>query len=513
MSKKYCLLKKNNKYTKYNFRYLLGGNEKKNIPNYNDSDEYLILPLYKYGVSNRLFTLINMIECMKENNITKKLKVIWCNNHEVSYENVFDYIEPIENVEHVVECHFNSNHMDRFSHQFFRKVAWKHDYKYTNSNITLIKPNSVIKPELKKHNKENYNAIHIRRSDYGKHFSGSDEYMKTRIKDCKNSTYIATDSQTTKDFLFNEYKDRVFFNKEEMKDDFRKTSLKVALIDMFMCIYADNFIMADPNNIASTFTGFINVYRDEIGTNLKKMRYLLGGNAINKITYNDCDQYFVLPLYKWGLCNRLLTLLQCMQYLKEKNINKKIKAIWCNNNEVAHGNITELIDPITNVDILINCNFNSSHYDRYDKFFYMWKNNDDNNKDSISDYITNIKLKPELQMIIDKLKTEQYQAVHIRRTDHHSHKKDDFYIDQFDKNIKNIFLATDSINTKESIRKIYPNLITYDGTFNQNNFRQTTLKHAIIDLFMCINSTKFISSKHNSTFSIFSNIYRKRIGK
>jgi hypothetical protein len=242
-------------------------------------------------------------------------------------------------------------------------------------------------------------------------------------------------------------------------------------------------------------------------------RYLLGGDQKNIPTYNDCEQYYILPLYKWGLCNRLLTLLQCMQYLKENNITKKLKVIWCNNHEVSYENLFDYIEPIENVEHVVECHFNSSHYDRYDKFFYMWKNNYDNNKDSISDYITNIKLKPELQMIIDKLKTEQYQAIHIRRTDNHSHKKDDFYIDQFDKNIKNIFLATDSIDTIESLKKIYPDLITYDCSFNKNNFRQTTLKHAIIDLFMCINSTRFISSKHNSTFSIFSNIYRKRIGK
>ena len=58
MSKKYCLLKKNNKYTKYNFRYLLGGNEKKNVSTYNDCDQYLILPLYQKGLSNRLGCLL-----------------------------------------------------------------------------------------------------------------------------------------------------------------------------------------------------------------------------------------------------------------------------------------------------------------------------------------------------------------------------------------------------------------------------------------------------------------------
>ena len=44
-------------------------------------------------------------------------------------------------------------------------------------------------------------------------------------------------------------------------NNFRKTSLKVAIIDLFMCIYSDNFIMENKNNYRSTYTGFINTYR------------------------------------------------------------------------------------------------------------------------------------------------------------------------------------------------------------------------------------------------------------
>ena len=133
---------------KYNIRYLLGG-YKKDLPTYNDCDQYYILPLYKGGLCNRLFTLINTIEYLKENNITKKLKVIWCNNNEVSYENVFDYIEPIENIEYVVECNFNSNHMNRYDKFFLMKTTWQlHNLEekknYENSNILLIKPNILI---------------------------------------------------------------------------------------------------------------------------------------------------------------------------------------------------------------------------------------------------------------------------------------------------------------------------------------------------------------------------------
>lgn len=253
-------------------RYLLGG-EIGNIPIYNDCDKYFILPLYRWGLCNRLFTLINAIEYIKENNIKKKIKVIWCNNAEVAYENIFDYIEPIENVEHVVECNFNSNHYNRFDKFFYMKTTFTFDkdYKnnlggctrYENPNILLIKPNQSIKSEIQKNlnNRKKYISIHIRRRDFG-NLVGNDNEIKEKIKKCEYDVYIATDSKSVKTLVSKELGNKIFFDNSNMTiNEYRSTTLKISLIDLFTCIYSYKFLMEKKDNHSSTFTGFINIYR------------------------------------------------------------------------------------------------------------------------------------------------------------------------------------------------------------------------------------------------------------
>lgn len=102
--------------------------------------------------------------------------------------------------------------------------------------------------------------MHIRRSDYGNRIGNDDDIMG-KINKCKDNIYIATDSNMVKQKL-SKLTNKVFYNTEQMNiNNYRSTSLKIAIIDLFMCIYSDNFFMENNNNHISTFTGFINIYR------------------------------------------------------------------------------------------------------------------------------------------------------------------------------------------------------------------------------------------------------------
>lgn len=106
-----------------------------------------------------------------------------------------------------------------------------------------------------------------------------------------------------------------------------------------------------------------------------------------------------------------------------------------------------------------------------------------------------------------KLLGNNYISVHIRRTDHISLAKKNkrfitdeefkYFIDKFSN--KNIFIATDNITTYNKFKKLYNERIklNFDNSF-PNKLRKTTLENAILDLFVCVNSTEFMGSGWSS---------------
>ena len=120
-----------------------------------------------------------------------------------------------------------------------------------------------------------------------------------------------------------------------------------------------------------------------------------------------------------------------------------------------------------------------------------------------------LKLKPSLiyKITTNLCKIKSYISVHIRRTDHVTLAKsknlfttdEDFikFINE-NKKDKNIFIATDNNYTYKTFKNIYKKKIKlyyYNTTLER---RKTTLREAIIDIYMCVLSDKFKGSGYSS---------------
>jgi hypothetical protein len=141
-----------------------------------------------------------------------------------------------------------------------------------------------------------------------------------------------------------------------------------------------------------------------------------------------------------------------------------------------------------------------------------------------ADY-TDLKLTSSMQsMINEKINILQhnYIAVHIRRTDciylaksHNNYTSDEQFIEFIDRECKNTFLyiATDNKETYNHFTNKYNKLVKFKYHDNVNNgsifsLRKTSLQDAIIDLYMCNYSSKFMGSGLSS-FSDLINKIRK----
>lgn len=127
-----------------------------------------------------------------------------------------------------------------------------------------------------------------------------------------------------------------------------------------------------------------------------------------------------------------------------------------------------------------------------------------------------LKLLPHIENKIKNninLLENNYIAVHIRRTDNlESIKKspDSVFIKIIEENKScNLYLATDNLETQQNFIKKYSNKIKVINLIKGkiNPIRNTNLESAIIDLYMCIYSSKFLGSYYSS-FTDFINLQK-----
>ena len=126
--------------------------------------------------------------------------------------------------------------------------------------------------------------------------------------------------------------------------------------------------------------------------------------------------------------------------------------------------------------------------------------------------------------ILEKIKEKinilerNYISFHIRRTDHINYAKnigkyvdDNFFIDFIEKNLqdKNLFIAADNKETYNLFKSKYETNVKFDY-YNTiiNKTRQTTLEESIIDIYVCVYSSKFTGTTHSS-FSALIDALRK----
>ena len=211
------------------------------------------------GLSNQLRTLLSWNIICKENNC--KLYVEW-NNYRECNGNFLDYFKPIKNITFIKN---NKNNLKVCYeggqiHPLFEKIRNK------NTIYKELIPRDDLMEEVKKKIEileDNYIAVHIRRTDFFDKYKKkcNDEYFMNFIDKFKNNKnlYVATDNQFTYNKFYKKYKNLMKFDYHDIikRKQLRKTSLRSAIIDIYMCVYSKNFL----GTIYSSFSDIIDSLR------------------------------------------------------------------------------------------------------------------------------------------------------------------------------------------------------------------------------------------------------------
>ena len=197
-----------------------------------------------------------------------------------------------------------------------------------------------------------------------------------------------------------------------------------------------------------------------------------------------------------GLCNYLRCILSFYKYTK--SINSELNVIWVKT-DACPGYFLDYFEPLKGI------NFITDHTQLtidYSGSGQKMNYNPDYSELKLLPYM-NEKVQERIQLL-----GNNYISLHIRRTDHTELAKDknrftsddEFmkFIDKQDKN-KNIYIATDNKETYDIFKQKYTDRIKLDyHKINENCLRQTTLEDAIIDIYMCVYSDKFLGSGWSS---------------
>ena len=193
-----------------------------------------------------------------------------------------------------------------------------------------------------------------------------------------------------------------------------------------------------------------------------------------------------------GLCNYLRVVFSYWVLCQKQNL--LLKVIW-RVTPYCPGFFLDYFEPIENTIFV-------QYQDSRDKIYYsgcapVMKPN-----------YEKLILKPFLQkMVSQKMKVlgDDYISCHIRRTDHSNlakikqKYKTDYQFKQFlNKWHQNIYIATDNIQTYNKFHQIYKTRMKFPYHEFKNQYRHTTLRDAIIDLYMCVNSKIFEGSGYSS---------------
>jgi hypothetical protein len=199
-----------------------------------------------------------------------------------------------------------------------------------------------------------------------------------------------------------------------------------------------------------------------------------------------------------GLNNRIQVLLSYL-YLARLH-DKKLRIVWIIDDECP-SRFDSLFYPIDDVTII---------YEEIDESLYDHKNWNIHNNDYIkANYYSLLHPIITIQSDINNMKqllsydNKNYIACHIRRTDaikHHWYgkhiKQDEEYINFINNCPKNcnIYIATDCKLTQEKFIKIYGDRLKYKPILDTKKLRQTSLRDAVKDMYVCAGAKYFMRS-------------------
>ena len=213
-----------------------------------------ILPIG--GLSNYLRVLFSYYEYCQYNNL--KLTVIWIKTSACPGY-FLDYFEPIPDV----TFKYNNDENVKINYRGCQPRQNNHKLNYDKLKL---KPyiEKIIFDKLEILNK-NYISVHIRRTDHigiaksNNRYTDDDEFINFLDKsDNRKNIYIATDNEITYNKFKKKYPKRIKFDYHKTNNNaMRKTSLEDAIIDMYMCVYSNDFMGSD----YSSFSDIINRLR------------------------------------------------------------------------------------------------------------------------------------------------------------------------------------------------------------------------------------------------------------
>ena len=193
-----------------------------------------------------------------------------------------------------------------------------------------------------------------------------------------------------------------------------------------------------------------------------------------------------------GLCNRLRVL---FSYLKIANDqNKTLNVFWVES-AACNGFFLDVFMPIPNVNF-VKEKPTYIDYAGYTPAVKLTKN----------DYVSLIPTNDINSLILDTTIYKDYNAMHIRRTDHTKYVQqkqkitNDVVFENFvDASNLPVYLACDNRDTQQQFLAKYPDKVFINREISRSpNKRQTSLVDAVIDLFMCVKSKKFLGTNYSS---------------
>ena len=192
------------------------------------------------GLCNYLRVIFSYYEYARS--INSELNVIWIKSNDCPGY-FLDHFEPIPHVNF-------KNHIEKDVKIDYQGCSQNTNFQPKYDKLKL-KPylEKIVFDKLDILNK-NYISVHIRRTDHitlAKHnncYTDDEEFINFIDKSDNNKNiYIATDNEITYNNFKTKYPNRIKFDYHKINNNsLRKTSLQDAIIDIYMCVYSDDFM-------------------------------------------------------------------------------------------------------------------------------------------------------------------------------------------------------------------------------------------------------------------------------
>jgi hypothetical protein len=189
------------------------------------------------GLCNFLRVIFSYYEYTRKNNL--ELNIIWIKSNECPGY-LLDYFEPIPHISftYAVDKYVKIDYKGHLPLKNFKPKYDKLKLKPYIKKIIFDRVDILNK---------NYISVHIRRTDHIKlaklrnYYTTDEDFIDFLDKSDKN-IYIATDNKNSYNKFKEKYQERIKFEYHQTNEkSLRQTSLHDAIIDMYMCVYSNDF--------------------------------------------------------------------------------------------------------------------------------------------------------------------------------------------------------------------------------------------------------------------------------